>query len=378
MPELLENSISGNEALLFAVALFFSAISGQKMEPGQRVALVYAYCLLISYFSYVDFSMIFLGSVIVLFLIFEVFSSDKMLVHLFSFKYKLLDFLYRLVCEFYGWFFYILLFISTTTPFKDSFFIQCVFLIFVILLVAITSKRQFASKTISDMIEQLKNSGGDHISCPLDDKDYQKLEILIFMEDKTFLERKETTHIITAGHLFSRLISRIRENGSTYFKNRPRSFESARQYIRGYGTIEMQIIRNIGLDFGSYRLTIRRKLFEFLFSQTVFNSYIHQLSKDSIARNNVKFWILWCYLNLASVKIGAPIRCPKPNNSTFKQLFAKEFKELTKEEFFVWCLGLPHYRNGVGENAVSIHNDAVEHFKLRKEVIYETIKTLRT
>ena len=109
MPELLQQSINGNELLVFVVALFFSAISGQKMEPGQRVALVYSYCLIVAYFNYIDFYSIAFGSLIVFFLIFEVFSSDTMLVHLFSFKYKFLDFLYRLIFEFYGAFFYLLL-----------------------------------------------------------------------------------------------------------------------------------------------------------------------------------------------------------------------------------------------------------------------------
>ena len=119
MPELLQQSINGNELLVFAVALFFSVISGQKMELGQRVALVYSYCLIVGYCNYIDFYAIAFGSLTVLFLIFEVFSSDTMLVHLFSFKYKCFDFLFRLLFEFYGVLFFLVLFISVT-PFATS------------------------------------------------------------------------------------------------------------------------------------------------------------------------------------------------------------------------------------------------------------------
>ena len=67
MQELLQQSINGNELLVFVVALFFSAISGQKMEPGQRVALVYSYCLIVAYFNFIDFYSIAFGSLIVFF-----------------------------------------------------------------------------------------------------------------------------------------------------------------------------------------------------------------------------------------------------------------------------------------------------------------------
>lgn len=147
MPELLQQSINGNELLVFVVALFFSAISGQKMEPGQRIALVYSYCLIVAYFNFIDFYSIAFGSLIVFFLIFEVFSSDTMLVHLFSFKYKFLDFLYHLIFEFYGAFFYLLLFISVTPFAKGSAIFQIVFLTLVIALAAITSRRHFFNQT---------------------------------------------------------------------------------------------------------------------------------------------------------------------------------------------------------------------------------------
>ena len=128
MPELLQQSINGNELLVFAVALFFSAISGQKMELGQRVALVYSYCLIVGYCNYIDFYAITFESLTVLFLIFEVFSSDTMLVHLFSFKYKCFDFLFRLLFEFYGVHFFLVLFISVTPFAKESAISQLVFL----------------------------------------------------------------------------------------------------------------------------------------------------------------------------------------------------------------------------------------------------------
>lgn len=105
MQEVLLCSVEGCRLLIFVVALFFAAISGQKMELSQRVALLYAYCLIVSYSGFIDFYSIVFGSLLVLFLVFEVFGSDVALIRFSSFKYKLLDFLFRLLFEYCGIFF---------------------------------------------------------------------------------------------------------------------------------------------------------------------------------------------------------------------------------------------------------------------------------
>lgn len=377
MSELLKQSINGNEPLFFAVALFFSAISGQKMRDGQRVALVYSYCLLVAYFDYVDFFTVAAGSSIVIFLMLEVFSSDTKLVSLFSFWYKLQNFIYRLFLEFHGVLFYFALFVSKTPILKERDLSLIAFLVLVITLAAFTSRHRFSTKTISSIIKNLEELAGTPASRSFNTKDRKKLEILIFMEDGSFLDRTEHTHILTPLYFTSRVIRRLKRGGLRSIKNRLDKLKSLRSYIRGYSTIEMQIIRSVGLCFGSYRLTVRRKLFERLFAQSVFNSYIDNLSKKSLARKNFKDWLLSCYLDLVTIQIDTTILSPKKGNSTFQQLFKKDFSELTEEEFFVWCLGLPHYDNGVGERAVNIHIDAIEHFRLDKDAIIETVRKLR-
>lgn len=377
MQEVLLYSVEGCRLLIFVVALFFAAISGQKMELSQRVALLYAYCLIVSYSGFIDFYSIVFGSLLVLFLVFEVFGSDVALIRFFSFKYKLLDFLFRLLFEYCGIFFYLILFISSTEAIKSSVLTQVAFLLLVILLGAMTSRQRFSTKSISTIVEELESLGGNPACCSFKESDNRKLEILLYMEDGNFLNRGEDTHIVTVRHLVSRACARVREQGIRQVGGDLCNLNSLLQLVRGYGTIEMQIIRNVGLNFGSYRLTVRRKVFELLFSQAVFNSYIDQLGKGSAGRENIKKWTLRCYLNLASVKIGNVVCFPKEDVSTFQQLFGKEFFELSDEEFFVWCLGLPHYENGVGRRAIAIHSDAVRRFRLRRELIDEVIARLR-
>lgn len=377
MVELLQSSFSDNTQIIFTLALFFAAISGQKLKACHRVALVYSFCLLMSYFDIVDFCVNGVVSLIVLFLVFEVFNSDDVLIRLYSFRYKFLDFLFRVFIEFYGWLFYPTLLITAIVPYKHLTIMQMAFAVSVLYIASIVSRRRFAIKKVSDIISQLIAAGGDPASCTFCEEDLEKLRILVYLEDGGYLNRNEKVHIITLRYLLKKLFNRIKIWKGNVVEGCARGFRKLRHRVRGLGTIEMQVLRTVGLEFGSYRLTIRRKLFELLFAQALFNSYINQLSVKSFARDNFKKWLLNCYINLVPVKVGKSVCKPKEKSSTFLQLFEKEFSELSPEEFFVWCLGLPHYTQGVGMNAVEIHKDAVKRFNLEMNKITDSITCAR-
>lgn len=97
----------------------------------------------------------------------------------------------------------------------------------------------------------------------------------------------------------------------------------------------MQLIRTIGLEFGSYKHVFRRKISELLYSNLVFNSYIKQLSVDSGTRKNIRYWILANYIGNVSVKFGIRELYPDPkcNKSTIELLYNRTLDEITEEEF---------------------------------------------
>lgn len=361
MEELLGKVVQEQSApLFFSVALFFAAIVGLGLSIRHRVALVYSYCLLMGLFGTVDATTITVGSTVVLFLILEVFNPDQKLVAMFSFRYKLLDFAYRMICELYGAVFYVLVFLTEIDSVQSmlSAPLRLALLLCAVALAAATVRGSFSAKSVTKMLDLLMEAGGDPGCFEFSESDRDKLEILVYLEDGRFLDRGERVHTITASYVLSRLRGKVRRYASGFTCAR------VKRLIRGYGTIEMQILRNVGLEFGSFRHTYRRKVFEWVFAHTLFNSYIDHLDRGSFARRNIRYWILRCYLNIVSVKVGNSICRPQKGCSTFKRLFNKEFADLSREEFFVWCLGLPHYERGVGELAVSMHGDAIALFHL--------------
>ena len=360
--------------IVFSVSLLFAVVSGPNLRIGQRVSIIYAFCLILNYFQVVSLLTSIICSAVVLFLLLEVFNSDKDLVRLFSVPVRIVDFVYRLIFEVYFGLYIIALVIQyyvgiVATNICISIIVN---LLVWIILVAITARMPFASKPVTEIIKCMKKTGEEPVNCSLNEND-QKIQILLFMEDRFFFKRSEKSHTVFTLSFFSRLVRKLTKINLLESFKKLFSKNGLRKYLRGFGTIEMQILRNIGLESGSYKFTFRRKVFELLYSQILFNSYINQLSEGSFARNNIKNWMRNVYISAVSVKFGPVIYEPIKGKNTIKQLFEKDFSELSNEQLFVWCLGLPYYREGVGKKAVDIHRDVVERFSLDEDKIYEII-----
>lgn len=111
----MESFFSQNTSILFVIALFYTAISGLNLTTRLRVGLVYSFSYLAILFSSLSYCAILAGSIVVLFLILEVFNADEKLVKIFSIPYKIVDFLFRIIFEYYGWFYAATVFIVLAT-----------------------------------------------------------------------------------------------------------------------------------------------------------------------------------------------------------------------------------------------------------------------
>ena len=123
--------------------------------------------------------------------------------------------------------------------------------------------------------------------------------MLVAFEDKTFFNRNEDSHTVLSPLIMAGAFKYINKNTLS------RPFQVIRKiFSRGYGTIEMQLIRNIGVERGYDTCVLRRKAFEIIYSTIIFNSYRRQFSKDSDSVRNYKYWVLWCYMQKVPVKFS--------------------------------------------------------------------------
>ena len=335
-------------ATIYFFVLLLVALKGVKLQETMKVALMYGICFLLVVIQ--GENAVHIGGILLLaiFLLTEVFTSDSKRRILFNTHRKVLDFLFRLFIEYYFLLFLVVLIISHIKE-NNNIILSEWILISVILTilqcvlfalsVTFTTREKFSVKNVSEIIDTLEEV---NIHDVLNESERKKVDILIDLEDRTFLTRKDNMHSFLSKTI---LKSAFCSSNLRYVCRHP--VRGLRILLkRGYGTIEMQLIRTIGIKNGYERCKIRRKLYEILYTPMIINSYqANKFERVSYSRDYVNNWILKNYLKNVSVRFNGRRYYPRKGTkneyiSTFIQLFDKDFDELSKEEFFVWCVAL--------------------------------------
>jgi hypothetical protein len=163
--------------------------------------------------------------------------------------------------------------------------------------------------------------------------------------------------IIFSFNLFLRFVSGL--------KNR-----NIKKLIRGYSTIEMQLVRTLAVTSGYDNSIFQRKIYEWIYSYLFFKS----LKKNYIyfKYNNVKEYknyLLYLYLKVAPVKINGF----KYDN--IDKLYGEtNYENITKEQFYIYTLGLSNEKI---EYEYIKNNNAINKFKLSRKKIKEEINKLK-
>lgn len=113
-------------------------------------------------------------------------------------------------------------------------------------------------------------------------------------------------------------------------------FGRLKSKIRGCSTLEMQLIRNIGIEKGYDKCVIRRKIFEFFYTYLFFNGlkkYYENTQNNK--RKEFKKFILYVYLHTIKVSIGG-----NEFKSIDKLFDSPKVEEWDIDEFYIAILAL--------------------------------------
>lgn len=336
--------------------LLVIALKDLKLHQNLKVGILYLVSFIMILMGWVK---IYLGVAILIlveFALLEIFTEDIEKRSLFGIGYKVIDCMYKLFIEYY-FILYIgsivlltvgelvirrcnnLLVQSGTScwicSWRNVFAAVIVSLASALILAAILciTRMKFETKAVEDIMTTLKVV--NIYSVPVKDME-TKFNMLVAFEDKTFLDRSKYSHTVLSPLIIKGALKHITK--STLRK----PFQTMRKiFSRGYGTIEMQLIRNIGIKRGYDTCVLRRKVFEIIYSTLIFNSYRRQFANWSDGAQNYKYWILWCYIQRVPVRFSR--RFFPTQLSTAKQIFNKNFEMLSLEEFFVWCISLEFF-----------------------------------
>lgn len=369
----MESLLNNNIFLLYIITMLYVAITGVKMTERKRISLIYIFSFTLTIVGSVPAAYTITGSAIILFIYLEIMCDDYMKIKLFcSVKYKILDFLYRIVIE-YAYQYFVISIALLGIPALFGYIIINYILSGLFILISIFSlaSQKYLTKNITDIISKIENK--ELINEMVISKNTKEiLPILTSMEDATFFTRGDRQHTIPLKYVANKGFGYIKKYRLKYVLRMIGGV-----FNRGYGTLEMQLIRLIGIELGYDTHRYRRKIFEILFSNIILNSYRDYLIRQGVDCSLYREFIVLKYIENAPIKLNGRKFYPG-NVSSLLRLFDREtIEKITKEEFFVWCLGLPQWQK-VGSTVLSFYSDIAEKYDIDLEIVYRELDRLST
>lgn len=358
----MEKFFEDNIYVLFALIIYYLLVKEKPNKDNKKIIVIYIFISMLALFNILDLKKMLLLLLVCLFLYFEILVEDdsKFLI-LRKIFYKLVDFFYLLICKYnFLLFVFSLIFISETFQSKVKLpFVVNFVLFFLILLMVIKNviSNEFELESFSKIHDKLKKYDFGNYKM-LNSK---QTEILLFLEDRSFFERKNDYTFLCWDFLKYRLY-RINEvvNRIQRGKNQRHplgkvfifmkyvckqiylqinDIKKIRKYIRGYSTIEMQLFRSIAVKNG-YTKVIDRKIAELIYSQLFFKGLkdFYKLNYKTVSSEYFKKYLLVNYIEYAPIFING-------KQTFIKSFWGKDIELINDSEFFLSVLCLPEKIN---------------------------------
>lgn len=377
--------------------------SYQHFSKHQRISLIYATTIAMGIISQYSWKLTFVMMFISIFILEEYLSDDKVKCELLgNFWYKTVDFIYQFLFIDAGvcisinivasgkWFRNF--FINKGIPLGIFYGIN-IFILLITIHMLNTSKFGLCDfgtiKSYFDIFDGKKIKWDSY-------ELQRRFDVMIELEDKSYFDRKKSYNwfsvefikykikgyktnkewirqykekktlcqvlkciwrLIKQFRLFRYIINKIKCKLSESSWSVKDAFGRLQRKIRGCSTLEMQLIRNIGIEKGYNKCVIRRKFFEFFYTYLFFNGLkCYYENTQNNKRKEFKKFILYVYLH--SIKLSMFGNDFKSINMLFEQ---ERVEEWDIDKFYVAILSLtgapvtpkrmvlyPHAINNIG------------------------------
>lgn len=375
----------------FFLYLFFcvTVFNYSEFFDNQKLILIYLTTCGLSVFSIMSSFDCMIFSAAMTFMYLEFFTKDNSkLKYINKMKFKICDYILIMIVQ-YGFVCFLISLLFTNKSFlnylaaldvfkkltisKKMAFLGARFIFLIPLFISImaTSSLKFEILTVDELLKKF-NPKIYNINFSEDLDSF--FNILISIEDQSFFKRKNSYSFFS----YEFLRYKMKSIAFARFKKSPirtmMAFAKSNKIIRGYSTIEMQLIRAIGLKNG-YRMKYRRKFFELVYTSIFFKSLKKFYEQKSYANHwDFKKYLLLIYIFSVNTQI-----CKK-YYPTMNLYFVKEPcnnkynpKNWDKEKFFIACEGLSHKR--IDENNIlKFHPEIIKRHGLCEKKITELIR----
>ena len=152
-----------------------------------------------------------------------------------------------------------------------------------------------------------------------------------------------------------------------------------KRYIRGYSTIEMQLIRILafkkGLKMGKPQtwqeayLIITRKIYEIVYASIFFCGHKKYLS-ITVERDFYRYYLVYIYLHTVQTNLNGRVYAP------LDKIFGNvDVVEWPKEALFVIVLGLNNMR--ITRDRADVYMNIINRYQLNTELIYQLVDCIK-
>lgn len=374
---------------LFFVYLFacIAITNYSNLKENQKILLIYLMTFGLAFLNILDFGMSVIFLLLSTFIYLEFLSNDSQKqIIIVKIGYKLLDYFFIILFQYHiFWIILSLMVIFFRENIQKSpnmklllefgfgpisILISYVAILFFAIGVSRVTAQKFKIKSVDRVITKYFSTNPIY-KRPHADFDPLFFEMLSDMEDRTYFKREKTYSFL------SREFITIKGKQLGYsFKNWRKHATKSLQYIkrskniRGYSTLEMQLMRILFVESG-YNKKFARKIFELVYTK-IFLKSLKDFYEANIYeyRSEYKEYLLFIYFNNTNTKIAGK------NFGSMKSVFPdKKINYWSKEELFVVCTGLP-YRNLTIQEILLIYQDNIEIYGLNKKKIKQIIKSI--
>ena len=387
----LETILSGNTFLLYFMGLLYILIN-KDFDKCQKIVMIYVFVYSLKIFNIIDLKVLFIGLTIVSFLYIEFLSEDNVKnILLCNIIYKIIDYMYKLIFEYSAVYFCGSLILMSNIIQIDLPIIQLLnryipiigikINIISLLLVLyainnITSQKfeTYSFKHIKQKMDEINiwnNVKSNNI-------DSLKLNMLIDVEDKSYFIRENTYNFLSFEFIKYKIKRGIRKlkyiniDKNILKKVTILPIKNTKKYIIGYSTIEMQIIRTLGIKSGYEKHIFCRKIYEIIYSKIFFTSlrrYMNKLYLDTSGCCTFKEYLLMIYIKIAPIKL---------NNTKYSNMLkawnSNDIRQISDEQFFISILGLSY--RCISTNILFNYSRIISEYSLKKSEIRKIIKKL--
>lgn len=373
----------GDNLIIIYFIVGLSVICYSNFSTQQRIMLIYTITYASCFLNILDSKVALILMTFLLFIYLEYLTEDYYKLKIIrKLHFKIVDAIFLSIFQYYYVLFACSILLQTdyikTLVEWEYYSSVCIIISIIMAMFCIheTSTQRFEISSITEIMKIVDKNPVYRF--PYNDIDVSKYMILTEIEDKSYFERKNSYNFLSLEFFWYR-ICRFKDY-IRYYHGREKikrvtyavgHYALATKHIRGYSTIEMQLMRNIGLQNG-YNCVIRRKIFEFVYTKIFFCS-LKQYFKDNYYSNRQHFkeYLLWLYFRVVKTKIKG--KSFQPVSTVFAN---EEMETWSIEGLFIACMGL----SGKGAEYYNQNQfcKIIQDYRLDKEKLmdmYDNIKS---